>query len=84
MAGYFLSILCFLSHESVSCSVVSDSLQPHGLNPPGSSVMGFSRQQSLSGLPFPFPGDLPDPRIRPSSPALQADPLSSEPPEKVL
>ena len=52
MAGYFPSILCFLGHESVSCSVVSESLQPHGLNPPGSSVMGFSRQEYWSGLPF--------------------------------
>ena len=33
-----------------------------------------------SGLPFPSPGDLPDPRIEPRSPALQADALLSEPP----
>ena len=35
--------------------------------------MGFSRQEYWSGLPFPSPGDLPDPRIEPRSPALQAD-----------
>ena len=35
--------------------------------------MGFFRQENWSGLPFPSPGDLPDPRIKPSSPALQAD-----------
>ena len=63
---------------------MSHSLRPHGLNPPGSSVMGFSRQQYWSGLSFPFPGDLSDSRIKLSSPALQADPLPSEPPGKVL
>ena len=41
--------------------------------------MGFSRQESWSGLPFPSPGDLPDPGIEPGSPALQADALPSEP-----
>ena len=42
--------------------------------------MGFSRQESWSGLPFPSPGDLPDPGIEP--PALQADTLPSKPPGK--
>ena len=37
--------------------------------------MGFPRQEYWSRLPFPFPGDLPSPRIKPSSPALQADSL---------
>ena len=41
--------------------------------------MGFSRQECWSGLPFPSPGDLPDPGIEPRSPALQADVLPSEP-----
>ena len=44
--------------------------------------MGFSRQECWSGLSFPSPGDLPDPRIEPRSPALQADALPSEPPGK--
>jgi len=44
--------------------------------------MGFSRQEYWSGLPFPSPGDLPDPRIEPGSPALQADVLPSELPGK--
>ena len=35
--------------------------------------MGFSRQGYWSGLPFPSPGDLPNPGIEPGSPALQAD-----------
>ena len=44
--------------------------------------MGFSRQECWSGLPFPSPGDLPDPGIEPGSPTLQADALPSEPPNK--
>ena len=44
--------------------------------------MGFSRQECWSGLPFPSPGDLPNPGIELSSPALQADALPSEPPGK--
>ena len=41
--------------------------------------MGFSRQEYWSGFPLPSPGDLPDPGIKPRSPALQADALPSEP-----
>ena len=41
--------------------------------------MGFSRQEYWSGLPFPSPGDLPNPGIVPRSPALQTDALPSEP-----
>ena len=44
--------------------------------------MGFSRQGNWSGLPFPSPGDLPNPGIEPGSPALQADALPSESPGK--
>ena len=40
------------------------------------------RQEYWSGLPFPSPGDLPNPGIKPGSPALQADALQSEPPGK--
>jgi len=40
--------------------------------------MGFCRQEYWSGLPFPSSGDLPDPGIKPGSPALQADSLPSE------
>ena len=45
--------------------------------------MGFSRQEYWSGLPFPSPGDLPDPEIKPGSP-FQADALTSEPPRKLI
>ena len=44
--------------------------------------MEFSRQAYWSGLPFPSPGELPEPGIEPGSPALQADTLPSEPPGK--
>ena len=46
--------------------------------------MGFSRQEYWSGLPFPSPGDLPDPGIEPRSPTLQADALTSESPKVVI
>ena len=71
------------------CDVLVAQLCPTLCNPmvcnlPGSSG-DFSRQEYWSGLPFPSPGDLPDPRIQPRSPALQADSLLSVPlgkPEK--
>ena len=69
--------------ESVSCSVVSDSLQPHepvACQAPQS--MEFSRQDYWSGLSLPSLWDLPNPGIKPRSPVLQADSLQSEPPGK--
>ena len=47
-------------------------------SPPGSSLPGFPRQEYWSELPFPLPGDLPDPGINPGSPVLQADSLPTE------
>ena len=44
-------------------------------SPPGSSAHGILQQEYWSGLSFLSPGDLPNPRIKPASPALQADPL---------
>ena len=44
--------------------------------------MGFSRQEYWSGLPFPSPGDLPNPGVKSRSPILQVDSLPSEPPGK--
>ena len=46
--------------------------------------MKFSRQEDWSGLPFPSPGNLPNPKIEPTSPALQADSLPFEPPGEAL
>ena len=45
--------------------------------------MGFSRQEYWSGLPFPSPGNLPDPGIEPGSPVLEADSLTSKLPGKI-
>jgi len=42
-------------------------------------TMGFSRQEYWSGLPFPSPGDLPGPGIKPASPALAGRFFTTEP-----
>ena len=66
-----------------SCSIVSDSLRPHGPSPARLLYpRGFSKQEYWSGLPCPPPGDLSNPGIKPRSPALQEDSLPSELPEK--
>jgi len=51
-------------------------------NPLAPLSLEFPREEYWSGLPFPSPGDHPDPGIKPRSPALQADSLLSEPPGK--
>ena len=61
-------------------SVVSDFSIPWTVACQAPLSMEFSRQEYWSGLPFPSPGDLPNPGIEPGSPALQADSLPSEPP----
>ena len=66
---------------SVSCLVLSNSLRPH-VACQASLHTGFSRQEHWSGLPFPSPGNLPNPGIELRSPALQADSSPSEPPRK--
>ena len=64
---------------------MSDSLWPPWTVPCQAPLsMGFSRQEYWHGLPFPSPGDLPEPGIEPGSPALQAESLQSEPPGKPL
>ena len=75
----------------VSCSDMSDSLQPHELCNPMNCVahqallsMEFSRQEYWCGLTFPSPGELPDSGIEPGSPTLQADSLLFEPPGKSI
>ena len=55
---------------------------PLDYSPPGSSVHGILQQKYWSGLPFPSPRDLPNLGIKHGSPALQADSLLTEPPEK--
>ena len=69
--------------ESISHSVVFNSLQLHGLGPNRLFCpWGSPGQEYWSGLPLPSPGDLPDPETELGSPALQADSLLSEPPGK--
>ena len=64
--------------------MVSDSCDPVNYSPVGASVRGISQARILEGVAFPSPGDLADPGIKPRSPALQADSLSTEPPGKPL
>ena len=60
-----------------SCSVVSNSVRPYGLWPARLPLsMEFPRQEYWSELPFPSPGDLPNPGIELASPALHIDSLS--------
>ena len=71
-------ILYHLSHQgspvSGSHSILSDSLQPHGLKPTRLLCpWGFSRQEYWSGLPCPPRGDLPNPGIEPRPLASQVD-----------
>ena len=63
--------------ESKSHSVMSDSLQPHGLYTPWNSP-----SHNTGVGTFPSPGDLPNPGIEPRSPKLQVDSLPAEPPGK--
>ena len=66
----------------LATSVMFNSLGPHGLySPPGSSVCGDSSGKNTGvGCHYPPPGDLPNTRFEPRSPALQADSLLSEAP----
>ena len=64
-----------------SCSTLATPLT---VGRQASLSMGFSRQEHWSGLPSPTPGDLPNPEIKPRSPALQKDSLPSEPPGKPI
>ena len=66
--------------KSLSC--VQLSATPWTVAHQAPPSKGFSRQEYWSGLPFPSPGDLPDPGIQLRSPAFQADALPSEPPGK--
>ena len=63
---------------------MSDSLTPWTVSYQTPPSMEFSRQEYWSGLPFPSPGDLPNPGIEPGSPTLQLDALPSEPPGKLI
>ena len=66
------------SHEAFYFLSSDFNLSTHSSN----TIVRFSRQEYWSGLPFPSPRDLPNPGIKPGSPALKADVLTSEPPGK--
>ena len=66
--------------QSVSRSVISDSLRPHGPRLLGSSVHGILQARTLQWVNIPFSRASSQPGIEPSSPVLQADCLPSEPP----
>ena len=78
---YLLSLNCFHEIRKVkSVSRVRLFVTPWTVAYQAPPSMGFSRQEYWSGLPFPSPGDLPNPGIKPKPPTLQADALTSEPP----
>ena len=69
--------------ESVSCCVMSGSFAtPWTVAHQAPFSVAFPKQDYWSGLPFPSPGDLPDPGMESGFPALQPDSLLSEPPGK--
>ena len=69
-------VCCFQSLSCVGlCDLITVAHQAH-------LSMEFSRQEYWNGLPFPSPGEVPNPGIEPGSPALQADSLLAEPPGK--
>ena len=77
----YLNYMCCV----LSCSVVYDSLRPHGLQPFRLLCScGFSKQEYWSGLPFPSLGDLPDPGIGPTSPELAGGFFTTAPPGKPI
>ena len=71
-------------HTCSVASAVSDSATLWTVVHQTPLSMGFSRQEYLSGLPCPFPGDLPDPGIEPVSPTLTGGFFTTEPPGKPL
>ena len=76
-------VYVYSESESVSHSVMSNSLRPHGLWP-ARLLCPWDSPEYWSGLPFPSPGDLPDAGIKHGSPSLKADSLLSEPQESLL
>ena len=75
-------------HSSVLAWRISWTEEPGELQSMGSQRVGHDwltfRQEYWSGLPFPSPGDLPDPGIEPASPTMAGEFLTTEPPGKPL
>ena len=74
----FLMLLLFLNRYVMSHSFATLWTVAHQAR----LSMGFPRQESWSGLPFPSPGDLPNPGIETTSPALAGRFFTTEPPGK--
>ena len=74
VSSAYLRLLIFLLAILIPAWTVAHQAPPS---------VGFSRLEHWTGLPFPSPGDLPDPGIEPGSPTLQADALLSEPRRRV-
>ena len=84
-----LDWVAFPSHEHLPNPVLVTQLcpalcDPVDCSPPGFSVRGISQARILNGLPFPSPGDLPDPGIKLARPALAGRLLTAEPPRKSI
>ena len=67
------------TYAALSCLVMSDSVTSWTVARQAALSRGFARQEYWSGLPCPPPGDLPNPGIKPRSPALQEDSRPSKP-----
>ena len=80
---FLFFVFCFFYVVMIPCCL-EWPCNPMDYSPPGSSVHGIPGQEYWSGLPFPFPGDLPDPGIKPKSPALAGRFFTTEPPGKPL
>ena len=71
--------ICMVQGHALLCPTLGS---PMDCGPQTPLSMGFSRQDHWSGEPFPSPGGIPNPGIKPRSPALQAGSLPAEPPGK--
>ena len=68
--------------DQISCSVVSNSVTPWTVARQAPLSMRLCRQKYWSGLPCTPPGNLPNPGIKPRSPAMAGDSFNTEPPGK--
>ena len=71
-----LCVCVWVCEVAQLCPTLCD---PVDCSPPGSSLHGILQARILGRLPFPSPGDLPNPGIEPRSPTLQVDSLPAEP-----
>ena len=77
LQSFLVKMLIFSCMKVKVAQLCLTLCDPMDYSLPGSSVHGILQQEYWSGFPFPSPGDLPDPWIEPTSPALHADSLPS-------